>query len=284
LGEVVSPDRAFGDASCPAPEDGSAAFDMSSRTTSAAHPIASRLATLMELSSHEVATLSALPMQVATLEAGQMVLRAGDQSSDWFLVLEGLVSTSRDLEDGKRQILSFHLPGDMPILLSYPGRAIDADLTALTACKLVSIEADALLDVCRRLPRIGELLWECALAMVAIQREWIVNVGHRSATSRVAHLMCEILTRLENLGLARNKTCDLPLTQLHLSQATGLSRIHVNRSCQELRKKGLLSFEHGRLIIHDWAALTRLAQFDPRYLSRPSPRWIGAPEKLEMDG
>lgn len=246
-----------------------------------AHPLAARLSGLMDLSRDEVAALSALPVQVDDFGGGEAILRAGEHPSSWFVVLEGFVSTSKQLEDGKRQILSFHLPGDMPILMSRPGRALDVDVTALSPCRLASTEPSALLDVCRRFPRIGELLWECALAMASLHREWIVNVGHRPATSRVAHLLCELVARLEAQGLAQDKSCHLPLTQLHISQATGLSRIHVNRSWQELKRKGLLSFEHGRLAILDWDALARLAQFTPDYLTLPDPHWIASPRTLE---
>ena len=248
----------------------------------ASHPWAARLASLMELSDDEVAALSAVPTQVIDVGSGQTILQAGDYPSRWFLVLEGFASTSKDLESGKRQIVSVHLPGDIPVLMSHVGRVLDVDVTAVNACKLASISADALLDVCRRFPRLGELLWACAVAATSVLREWVVNVGHRPATARVAHLLCEILARLEALGLAQDRSCDLPLTQVHIGQATGLSRIHVNRSCQELKRKGLLAFEHGRLVIHDWDALARLAQFSPEYLCLPDPRWIGSPRALEL--
>jgi CRP-like cAMP-binding protein len=183
------------------------------------------------------------------------------------------------LGNGKRQILAFHLPGDMPVLMLTPDRALDVDLFAVGACKLASMEFGTLVEACRDLPRIGDLLWECALAMMSMQREWIVNVGHRSAASRLAHLFCEIMARLEALGLAPDKACDLPLTQVHLSQATGLTRVHVNRACQELKRQGLVSLENGRLVIRAWDALARLGQFDPAYLHLPETRgqvtWIG---------
>lgn len=246
---------------------------------SVVHPLAARLGALVQLSDSEHAALCALPTQIMSVAAGQVVLRAGAPSSSWLLVLKGVVSSSRDLEGGKRQIMSFHLPGDMPVLMSTPDGVLDVDLFAVSACTLASIETFALLEECRRLPRIGELLWECALTMNSIYREWIVNVGHRPAASRLAHLLCEIVTRLEALGLVQNKTCDFPLTQTHLSQATGLTRIHVNRACQELRKRGLLVLESGRLAIHDWEALARLGHFDPTYLHLPKTRgqvaWIG---------
>src|SRR3712207_1460857 len=91
---------------------------------SVVHPLAARLGTLVQLSESEHALLGALPTQVVSVAAGQAIVRAGAPSSTWFLVLKGIVSSSRDLAGGKRQILSFHLRGDMPVLMSTPDRAL----------------------------------------------------------------------------------------------------------------------------------------------------------------
>ncbi|WP_176559571.1 Crp/Fnr family transcriptional regulator [Rubellimicrobium roseum] len=234
---------------------------------------------MIQLSDGERTALAALPTRMISVSAGQVILRAGVPSSTWLLVLKGIASTSKDLEGGKRQIMAFHLPGDMPVLMSTPDRELDIDLVAVSACSLASMDTVELVEACRSIPRIGELLWECALTMTSIQREWIVNVGHRTAVGRLAHLLCELVTRLEAVGLVQDKACDFPLTQVHLSQATGLTRIHVNRVCQELRKRGLLTLEAGRLILHDWEGLAQLGQFDPTYLHLPATRgtlaWIG---------
>lgn len=255
---------------------------MSSDSNFAVQFLTSQLADLMDLSSSEVAALTALPTQIISAKNGETILRAGAPSLQWLLVLKGFVSTSKEFEDGKRQILSLYVPGDMPTLMSRPGRMLDVDVTAVGACRLAATETGALLDVCRRFPRIGELLWDHTLAMASLYREWIVNVGHRPAVSRVAHLLCEIVARLEARGLAPDKSCDLPLTQIHMSQATGLSRIHVNRACQELKRKALLSFENGRLVIYDWTALARLAQFSSEYLYLPDAQWIGSLQSVEL--
>jgi CRP-like cAMP-binding protein len=71
---------------------------------------------------------------------------------------------------------------------------------------------------------------------------------------------------MESVGLAQDGRCDLPLTQDDLGEATGLSVVHVNRTLQDLRGQGLLTFGQGRLTIHAWGALTRLADFQPDYL------------------
>ena len=75
-----------------------------------------------------------------------------------------------------------------------------------------------------------------------------------------------MMTRLEAAGQSKDKFCNLPLTQIHLSQATGLSAVHVNRSLQELHKRGFLVFANGKLGIPDWDGLVELAYFKPDYL------------------
>jgi CRP-like cAMP-binding protein len=115
-------------------------------------------------------------------------------------------------------------------------------------------------------PRLGEELWRATLVEGSIYREWMVNVGQRQADSRMAHFFCEMMLRMETVGLARDKTCPLAITQADLSEMTGLSPVHVNRTLQELRGQNLISFGQGRLTIHDWDALVELGDFRPDYL------------------
>ena len=77
---------------------------------------------------------------------------------------------------------------------------------------------------------------------------------------------------MEAAGLATGGSCALALTQEDLSEATGLSQVHVDRTLQDLRARGLLSFDQGRLTVHDWDALAQLADFQLDYLHlRPAP-------------
>jgi CRP-like cAMP-binding protein len=122
---------------------------------------------------------------------------------------------------------------------------------------------------CEHHPRLAAALWRATLVQGAISREWVVNLGQRPAISRLAHLLCEMMTRMEAVGLAYSGSCDLRLTQEDLSEATGLSVVHVNRMLQELRAQNLITFGQGRLTIHDQGALARLGDFRPDYLHLP---------------
>ena len=237
------------------------------------HALTAALESLVDLSMEERSLLGALPSRQIDVPAGELICRAGDRPSKCFLVLEGFLSTSRRTETGGRQITAFAIPGDMPELQVLHLKVTNHDLAAITPCRLAAVEHSDLLRLCRTSPGIADALWKSTLVASSVFQEWIVNVGSRKATSRLAHLFCELMARLEAMGLARDGRCDLPLTQVHLGQATGLSRIHVNRSLQELRKQELITYTNGRLTIHDCTGLAAVGQFDPAYLHLPQPPW-----------
>jgi CRP-like cAMP-binding protein len=97
-------------------------------------------------------------------------------------------------------------------------------------------------------------------------REWVVNVSRRSAEEAISHLFCELLLRLEAVGLRVGNGFQLPVTQTELADTIGVSTVHVNRVLQGLREKGLIEFSHGALEILNLPALRELSGFEPVYL------------------
>jgi len=100
----------------------------------------------------------------------------------------------------------------------------------------------------------------------SVFRECVVNVGARAAYSRIAHLLCEIVVRLNAVGLADDLSCEFPFTQADVAFATGLSTVHVNRTLQELRANRLIHLKGNRLDVLDWKGLKSAGDFDPAYL------------------
>jgi CRP-like cAMP-binding protein len=96
-----------------------------------------------------------------------------------------------------------------------------------------------------RCPRLAGALWRETLIDAAIFREWIVGLGRRKAPMRIAHFLCEMFARLDAIGMARDGTVRLPITQEEIGDSLGLSAVHVNRSLQELRTQGLFTFDAG---------------------------------------
>jgi CRP-like cAMP-binding protein len=225
-----------------------------------------KLESISALCEDERLALQNLPMQVQDLRPDQDIVREGDRPSRSCLVLDGFAATYKMTGDGKRQIMAFHSPGDIPDLQSLQLKVLDSSLGTLTACKVGFIQHEVLRDLCRRYPRINDALWRETLINAAIFREWMTNIGRRDAYNRIAHLFCEWIVRLRAVGLVRDRVCDFPMTQNELADATGISTVHVNRVLQELRGNGLITLKAGTLTILDWEQLKQAGDFDAAYL------------------
>jgi CRP-like cAMP-binding protein len=233
---------------------------------SQSYPLIAKLESIFTLSDEERQALAALPMQIQGLRADQDIVRQGDRPSRSCLLLEGFACRYSMTDDGKRQIMSFHIPGEMPDLQSLHLKTMDHSLQTITPCKVGFITHETLRDLCNRYPRIGSALWRETLIDGAIFREWMINIGRREAYPRACHLLCEMMTRMRAVGLAEDHTCELPITQGELADALSITNVHANRVLQEIRKDKLISLTKKTLKVLDWEGLTRAGEFDPTYL------------------
>ncbi|WP_262299534.1 Crp/Fnr family transcriptional regulator [Microvirga sesbaniae] len=229
-------------------------------------PIIRKLESIFPLTDDERQALLELPIQVTAIKEDQDVVREGDRPSRSFAILSGMTCTSKVMGDGKRQIVAFGVPGDMPDIQSLHLKVLDISVTTLTPCSLGFITHEALWDLCLRSPRIAAAFWRETLVEGAAFREWILNVGRREAYPRMAHILCELLVRLHAVGLAEDHSCDLPITQVEFADALGITAVHVNRVFQQMRADGLIETRGTRLIVPDWERLKEVGDFDETYL------------------
>jgi CRP-like cAMP-binding protein len=234
--------------------------------TTEPHPLVRKMESIVDLTSEEREALRALPMMVRELHADQDIVRDGDEPSQSCLVLDGFTVRYKLAGEDRRQILSFHIPGEIPDLQSLYLKTMDHSLATLTNARLGFIQHRTLFDLMARFPRIAGAFWRETLIDGAIFREWMVGMGRRKAPSRIAHFFCEMYARLDSIGMAENWTVPLPITQEELGDALGLSAVHTNRALQDLRGQDLITFERGKLTVDNWKGLVRVGEFDPAYL------------------
>jgi CRP-like cAMP-binding protein len=158
------------------------------------------------------------------------------------------------------------VPGDFVDLHGFLLKRLEHNIGALTPVRLAYVPHNELKRITEREPHLGRLLWLSTLIDSAVQRERILSVGRRSALARVAHLLCELYVRLEVVGQVEGRTFRLPVTQLDIADATGLTAVHVNRMLRELRSEEIVTFRGGTVEIHDWQRLEQVAEFSRDYL------------------
>ncbi|MER0238758.1 Crp/Fnr family transcriptional regulator [Fulvimarina sp. MAC8] len=242
-----------------------------------------RLDLVATLNEDDREALRALPLIGKTVQAGTDIASHGEEINHCCLLVDGFTHRYRTMRGGKRQIIAFHVSGDIPDLHSLKFNTLDHSLAATVRCDIGLIPHEAIWNLCMERPNIASALWRETLIDGSIFRQWIVSLGRMSGVQRTAHLLCELLMRMQAMGLMDGRRYHLPVTQNELADALGLTVVTVNRTLQTLKQKGLIDRDRSWLTIKNWAGLSDIAEFDPGYLHfRTHPMMMSA--SSNMDG
>jgi CRP-like cAMP-binding protein len=228
--------------------------------------LALRLEAFARLSQDDRAELTKLSKVSRVIPARRDLIREGEHPRSVHLMVDGWACRYKTLPDGRRQVVAFFVPGDFCDLNVYVLKEMDHSIAAITRLSVADISRDDMDALTAERPRIAQALWWDSLVTAAIQREWTLNVGQRTAYERIAHLLVEMFLRLRTVKLTHGDSCDFPITQTDIADATGLTAVHVNRTLQELRRDGLIMLERRRLRIPDLQRLKEAAMFNTNYL------------------
>jgi len=193
------------------------------------------------------------------------LVRQGEALLDCHFVLEGMLCRYKLLSGGKRAVVAYLLPGDFCGPHPEIGGPSDHGIGCLTPATVAIAPHHLLQESLTADPLLARHLSAALHIESAIQRQWLANMGCPS-DRRLAHLLCELRARLARVGQADEDGYHLPLTQHELSEAVGISTVHVNRVLQHLKDMGLARIIDHRVIIGDLALLETFAEFDPAYL------------------
>lgn len=225
-----------------------------------------KLRSLNALQPEEMEAVRHLPIRKVEVRSGTTIIYEDQQITECCLLLEGYACRYKVASDGGRQIVSFHIPGDILDIQHLLFDRADHNVQTISAATLAYFPMAALRTLIDERPAIGTALWRDCLVDASVFREWVLNVGRRCAKERIAHMLCEFAARAESAGIGPAQGLALPMTQADIADATGLTPVHVNRMLRALREDGSLARQGIRFFIADWELLKRTADFSPNYL------------------
>ncbi len=229
-------------------------------------PLIRKFESHIQLSDAEKKALLQADVAVNEVEARWDLIKEGQPIDGACLVLEGFACRYKRMQDGRRQILSYILPGEMNDPRVFLLDKVDHSIGTLARTTVAMWPRKTLFNLTSAFPRIARAFWLCTLVDEAIQRQWLVNVGQRTALERLSHLFCELYFRLGAIGRVDGNSFDLPITQAELGDTLGLTAVHVNRILQDMRRDRLIRWSGKRMTILNLPALSIIAMFDPAYL------------------
>jgi len=198
------------------------------------------------------------------IKARHSIYRAGEILSGVPIVHSGWAARVRRLSDGRRQILSFILPGELISAGTVFADRLSCYVEAITDVRYAVYRRAEPGELLARDPNLLQALISGCLAEKAELEELATDLGRRRAEERIARLFLQLKSRLQvsgqGSGQASGTSFDMPLRQQHIADATGMTVIHVGRVMGALRNDGIIQLSGGVLVITDLAALKRLAE------------------------
>ena len=216
-----------------------------------AEPALVRLSTIGALGADALAALSDAIADAQPVRARRELMSEGREIAEPRLLVRGWAVRVRLLPDGRRQFLSFILPGDVIGLCGFPQPLAVSTVNALTDVTTCPLPDLAALPDLATACHVGRAMEEGYLLAQ------ITRLGRYNAQERIADLMLELHERLTLNGMTRDRSFDLPLTQETLADALGLTSVHVNRMVQQARRDGDLQWKGGRVTLVDPPALAQ---------------------------
>lgn len=202
-----------------------------------------------------------LASTVHTIPARRLILHPKEWSDYVPIICSGWAMSSVALPDGRRQIISFLLPGDIvsagSLLAPTTGHTVEA-ITDVTYRKFKREEVKQTLfgrfDLLEKLFS----LWNES-KMRADQLA--LDLGRRRADERIARLILRLAEKVAKRTLVRSQSFDFPLRQRHIADATGLTPVHVSKVLGELQRAGLIEISSRSLTILNAPELQRVADW-----------------------
>lgn len=197
---------------------------------------------------------------------GRDVVSEGDKPEFAHILLDGFACRYRGLSDGGRTILAYLVPGDGCDLHASILPRMPHSIATLTPCVVAQIPYRTIKELAAYRPSIYLALWWSVIVDEAMLQESLVGSGRRSASKQVAHFLCEVITRLQAVGVVSGDDCRLHISQAELADTAGLSLMHIHRVLTELKKSSLIKIGQKAIIVPDISMLKRFCEFDPSYL------------------
>jgi CRP-like cAMP-binding protein len=212
------------------------------------------------LASSDAHAIELIRRDVRQIKAKRIIHRERETLDAVYTLREGWAFRFRLLADGRRQILSFLLPGSpigLPLYLDARTNFSVQALTDVTLCVFGRAELAAFFGSVANGPASLE---SCYANLCRASDERLVDLGRRNARERIASLILGLHARMQLQGQAVEGAFHFPLRRQHIADALGLTPVHVGRVLGQLAADKLIALDRDTLTVLDERSLADLAR------------------------
>jgi CRP-like cAMP-binding protein len=191
---------------------------------------------------------------------------AGTRPDFLYTLYEGWIALYQSTSSGKRQIVSFALPGDfIGFQANGKGKIMHSaiSLTQATLCAFPRTKAKQMFE---EQPMLTTQLSLMESRDLAICQHHLMSAGRKDSHESIAFLLLELFhranKRIPQYFNKKENSIHFPLTQEEIGDSIGITNVHANRIIREFIKKGLIECHHRKLRIIDEDKLAKIGDFD----------------------
>jgi CRP-like cAMP-binding protein len=202
---------------------------------------------------HPKGSLSSFDLMGATMPFGrnQEIYGEGEAADYAYRVLTGAVRVYKVLNDGRRQISAFYMPGDIFGLEPGEEHAFSAD--AVTDSSILVIKRSAVANLTATDARFAQQLWNMTARELQHMQDHVVLLV-KSARERIASFLLQIGNRVET-----SNEIELPMSRQDIADYLGLTIETVSRTLTQLEHAAAIALPASRrIVIRNRSALARL--------------------------
>ena len=202
------------------------------------------------LDSTEVEALNAIGRK-RMLKAGESLIWEGDESVLVANGIEGVLKLSTGTEDGREQIVGVVYPSDF---IGRPfGTTSGHGVTALTDARVCLFNRRDFDAFSREHPALEHKLLQRTLAELDRTRRWMLLLGRKSASEKLASFLLEMTERLAVSGCEGEQQLairmELPFSRQQIADVLGLTIETVSRQFTRLKADGVIDLPSRREVV-----------------------------------
>ncbi|MEP7131392.1 MAG: Crp/Fnr family transcriptional regulator [Sphingomicrobium sp.] len=224
------------------------------------NPLIAKLRKFVQLTTDDTGALERLCSRPRAYVADQQLICEGLPPQFVCIILSGWAFRYKMLRNGHRQVLGFLIPGDICDLSFTLVEDPDYCVSVLDDSRIVKLPISQLNEAIEKNPNVRRGLQLAAHSDSVVMRQWLVNIGQRSARQRLSYFLYEMTQRLRMIGEGRaDGSFKFPLNQYVLADTVGTTPVHINRILQRLRREGVIALHRPYLRILDVQKLVAIA-------------------------
>jgi CRP-like cAMP-binding protein len=182
---------------------------------------------------------------VRRLAAGTHVFREGDPVCHIYEVQSGILRLTRVLENGRRQVIAFALPGDV---VGFPnGDLHHTDCDAIGSCEVILHRREALENGTGN-PQIHRRLLMAALREITAMQDHFMMLARKSAMEKVASFLMVLVDRI-GIRQGHSLMIELQMKRADIADFLGLTIETVSRTITQLRSDRIISLQSAQAVI-----------------------------------